>query len=169
MKNSFRIIGGVLILCIVLTTFFIVLSTTPPESIVEDEEVFFEDVEQGFWSGVSERLELKITDLETWEDLWAEMQSIYTTVGPTPIINFSTNVLFVVFQGERATGGYWTNITRIVLTATEYVVFIDEVHPGSGPVATVFTQPHQIVVAPSSSQNLPVQFVYNITIYDCGP
>ena len=166
MENSSRIIGSALILCIVLTTSFIVLLTTPPET----EEVFFEDVKQGVWSGVSERFELKITDLETWEDLWAEMESGCSHVDPAPIINFSTNVLFVVFQGERASGGYWTNITRIVLTATEYVVFIDEFHPGPDCiVATVFTQPYHIVVVTSSSQNLPVQFVYNITTYDCGP
>jgi len=161
MENSSRIIGGVLILCIVLTAFSIVLLTT--------EEVFFEDVEQGFKSGVSERTELKITDLETWEDLWAEMQSIYTPVDQTPIIDFSTSVVFAVFQGERATGGYVTTITRIVLTATGCVVFIDEVHPGPDCVtAHWLTQPYHIVVVTSSSQNLPVQFVYNITICICG-
>ncbi len=166
MENSSRIIGGVLILCIVLTAFSIVLLTTPPE----DEEIFFENVKQGVWSGVSERIEQKITDLETWEDLWAEMESGCSHVDPAPIINFSTNVLFVVFQGVRNTGGYVTNITRIVLTATEYVVFIDELHPGSGCIVTMaFTQPYHIVVVTSSSQNLPVQFVYNITTYDCGP
>ena len=163
MENSSRIIGGVLILCIVLTAFFIVLLTTLPENIVEDEEVFFEDVEQGFYCGVSEKTELKIIDLETWEDLWAEMQSIRTPVPQTPIIDFSTNVVFAVFQGERTIGGYVTTITQIVLTATGCVVFIDEVHPGPdcGTIQSL-TQPYHIVVVTSSSQNLPVQFVYNI-------
>jgi len=69
MENSSRIIGGVLILCIVLTASFIVLLTPSPK----DEEVFFEDVKLGFNCGVSERIELIITDLETWEDLWVEM------------------------------------------------------------------------------------------------
>jgi hypothetical protein len=151
-----------------LVVALLVVSIIVIQPFIEDKEVFFEDVKRGAWSGVSERIELKITDLETWEDLWAEMESGSSHVDPAPIINFSINVLFVVFQGERSSGGYWTNITRIVLTITGYVVFIDEFHPGPGCIVTaVFTQPHHIVVAPSSSQNLPVQFVYNITIYDC--
>ncbi len=152
-----------------LVVALLVVSIIVIQPFIEDKEVFFEDVKRGAWSGVSERIELKITDLETWEDLWAEMQSICLPVGPTPIINFSTNVLFVVFQGERFTGGYRTTITRIVLTATEYVVFIDEVHPGPDcGTLQVLTQPHHIVVVTSSSLNLPVQFVYNITICICG-
>ena len=184
MKNSSRIIGGVLILCIVLTTVFIVLLTTPPESIVEDEEVLvedpqpivedeevlFEDVRQGSDCGVLERIEQKITDLETWEVLWAEMERGYIPVDQTPRIEFSTNVLFAVFQGECPTSGYTTTITRIVLTSTGYVVFVDEVHPGPDcGTLQALTQPHHIVVAPSLYQNLPVQFVYNITTYDCDP
>lgn len=169
MENSSRIIGGVLILSVVLTAFVIVVATTPPESIVEDEEVFFEDVEHRFYCGVSERIEQKITDLETWENLWAEMKSTCTPVPETPIIDFSTNVVFAVFQGERPSGGFVTTITRIALTATGYVVFVDELHPGPDCGTTMaLTQPYHIVNVTSSYQNLPVQFVYNITIYDCG-
>lgn len=164
MENSSRIIGGILILCLAIFLFSAPFDGFMPKG----EEVFFEDVSYGIWSGVSEKLELKITDLETWEGLWAEMESICDPVSPSPIINFSTNVLFVVFQGERATSGYMTTITRIVLTTTGYVVFIDEIHPGPNcGTLQVLTQPHHIVVAPSSSLNLPVQFVYNITAHDC--
>ena len=155
----------VLVGLVVAITLFSIIAIQP---FIADEKVVFEDVEHGVWSGVSERIEQKMTDLEIWEDLWAEMKSGGTSVDPAPIINFSTNALFVVFQGERATSGYMTTITRIVLTTTGYVVFIDEIHPGPNcGTLQVLTQPHHIVVAPSSSQNLPVQFVYNITTHDC--
>jgi len=148
---------------VVVTIIFSIIAIQP---FIASEEVVYEDVVHGGHSGVLERIEQRITDLETWENLWAEMESICFPVDPVPIINFSISVLFVVFQGERTTSGYRTTIMRIILTMSEYVVFVDEVHPGSeGIRLPVHTQPYHIVVV-NSTQNLPVRFVYNITTSD---
>lgn len=148
----------------VVITLFSMIAIQP---FIAYEEVLFEDVAHGVWSGVSGSFEYRITDLETWEDLWAEMGYICRHCDPVPIIDFSTSALFVVFQGERSTSGYGTTITRIVLTTTGYTVFVDEFHPGPDCFTLpVCTQPYHIVVT-NSTQNLPIEFVYNVTVVDC--
>jgi len=86
-----------------------------------------------------------------------------------PSVNFTSEMLIAVFQGERGSSGYLTHITRIIMTNTYYLVYVDEIHPGENcGTLTVMTYPYHIVKINGHPLNLPVLFVYNITIHDCG-
>ncbi|MHA2135700.1 MAG: protease complex subunit PrcB family protein [Candidatus Thorarchaeota archaeon] len=123
----------------------------------------FEILDLGGFCGITARVEYKITEEQDWETLWKDMNNISSLVPELPPVNFTTDTLIAVFQGERATGGYLTTITRIVLTGTNYVVYVDEEHPGSGVgVLMVYTQPFHIVKISGYPKHLPVAFVYNV-------
>ena len=158
MKGSIKILAGVLI-CIALGA---------SVSFLPVSEIPFETVDSGVWGRYADRANFVIRNETIWENVWLELYNGYEPIPDTPTVNFSSEMLIAVFQGERTSGGYWTNITRITMTSLYYVVYVDEVHPGEGCVVTaVLTYPYQIVKISDFSFNLAVQFVYNITTYNC--
>ncbi|MFX0062662.1 MAG: protease complex subunit PrcB family protein [Candidatus Hermodarchaeota archaeon] len=175
MRGSFKIIGGFIVLFLTLTTSIFILVAFEPlkelglySPLTEDSTISFETISQGWYCGISTRNNYTITELEAWEKLWMDLHSGHTPLPELPSIDFTTELLFAVFQGERPTGGYMTNITRISVTETSYEVYIDEIHPGAHCVTTqALTQPYHIVKISNYPQNLPVQFIYNIVIDNC--
>lgn len=124
----------------------------------------FETVEHGGSCGITARIEFVITNEQDWETLWIGFSNDTTPVPEVPPVNFTTDMIIAVFQGERMTGGYSTTIQRIELTNSSYVVYVNEMHPGSGAVIMVVTHPYHIVKLSGFPQDLPVEFVYNIFV-----
>ncbi|MFX0062221.1 MAG: protease complex subunit PrcB family protein [Candidatus Hermodarchaeota archaeon] len=142
---------------------------TTNSPLIEYGDIQFEIVGQGSSCGIFTRANYTITEFEVWEKLWIDIHRVYYPIPELPPIDFATDIVFAVFQGERPTGGYMTNITRIMVTETSYEVYIDEHHPGDHCVTTqVSTQPYHIVKVSNFPQDLPVQFVYNIIVDNCG-
>ncbi|MFX1535785.1 MAG: protease complex subunit PrcB family protein [Promethearchaeota archaeon] len=176
MRGSFKIIGGGILLFLTLTaSIFILLAFEPLKELglysplTEGNTISFETIEQGAYCGITTRVNYTITESEAWEKLWTDFHRGHTPLPELPSIDFTTELIFAVFQGERSTGGYMTNITRISVTETSFKVYIDEVHPGAHCVTTqAITQPYHIVKISNFPQKLPVQFIYNIVVYDCG-
>jgi hypothetical protein len=165
MKTSTKALTGV-ILCTVLVVSFLLLPSFIPSTGID---VPFEEIDKWWISGYESRDNLTIRDDETWETLWTEMESIHSHPADLPKINFTREMIIAVFQGERGSSGYWTNITRIIMTNAYYVVYVDEIHPGETCILlAVMTYPYHIVKISDLPLNLPVQFVYNIIIHDCG-
>ncbi|MFX1253386.1 MAG: protease complex subunit PrcB family protein [Promethearchaeota archaeon] len=131
--------------------------------------IHFDDIEQESNCGIFTKTNHMITEFEAWAKLWTDIHRIYYPLPELYPVDFTTDLIFAVFQGECPTGGYMTNITRIILTETSYEVYIDEFHPGAHCVTTqALTQPYHIVKISNFPQDLPVQFVYNIIVDDCG-
>ena len=165
MNASAKILAGITICIVLAASFLFLLGSNQP---LFDTEVPFEEIDKGWISGYQSRNNLTISDNETWETLWTDMESIHSHPADLPEINFTRDIIIAVFQGERGSSGYWTNITRIIMNNTNYVVYVDEIHPGDGCVLlAVMTYPYHIVKISDLPLNLPVQFVYNIIIHDC--
>jgi hypothetical protein len=167
MNSSSRIIIGVVLLStIVVGSIFILGMTNQP--IITDSDIAFLDIDNGFYCGVVERLNYTINDRTSWQNLWNDIYSTCSSIPDLPEVNFSTDFILAVFQGERPTGGFVTNITQIDLTEDGYIVYVDELHPGPNcGVTQALTQPYHIVKISGYPLDLPAQFVYNITTYDC--
>ena len=157
-----------IVICIVLSTSFLLFSG-PTLGFLYSTEVPFEVIDSGGGYNYESRDNFIITNSTFWENLWLFLYSGHSHPPEVPIVNFTSEILIAVFQGERGSSGYSTNITRIVMTIVYYVVYVDEIHPGENcGILTVMTYPYQIVKIGDHPLNLPVQFIYNITDYDCG-
>jgi len=166
MKASPRALTGIVI-CIVLAASFLIL-VEPTLGILPSTEVSFETIDPGGGYNYAERTNFAIRDTVTWENLWADLYSGHFPVPEVPTVDFTTEMLIAVFQGERGSSGYLTNITKIMMTMTYYSVYVDEIHPGENCITlTVMTYPYHIVKISELPQNLLVRFVYNITEYNC--
>ena len=167
MKSSVKILTGSVV-CIILAASFLFLSG-PNLDLLFATEVPFEVIESGgMGSGFEERANLTIRTRAEWQSLWTEIHSGDVPIPDVPSVNFTSEMIFAVFQGYCGSSGYSSTITRIVTTGTYYVVYVDEMHPGEGCVVLpVITYPYHIVKITGYPLNLPVQFVFNITVYTC--
>ncbi len=154
--------------CAVLAVSFLVLAG-PNLGFLSGTEISFEVIDPGGGYNYEQRANFTITNATAWESLWLELYSGHDPIPEVPIVNFTSTMLVAVFQGERESSGYLTNITHIIMTDEYYVVYIDETHPGEGCILlTVMTYPYQIIKISDHPLNLPVQFVYSIIIHECG-
>ncbi|MHA2134171.1 MAG: protease complex subunit PrcB family protein [Candidatus Thorarchaeota archaeon] len=169
MRESYRIGGvAVLLLLVTMAMVFVVVDTPQEYTSVPLGEVPFEDVLWDYDCAITENTTLKITDQETWADLWAEIHATSEPVPDLPSIDFEKDILFAVFLGMRHTGGFTVNITRVILTETGYEVHVVEIQPGANCyVPMQVTEPHHIVRISGSPQYLPAEFLIDVTIYDC--
>ncbi|MFW9976444.1 MAG: protease complex subunit PrcB family protein [Candidatus Thorarchaeota archaeon] len=157
-----KVIAGAILLCTLIVGSVIVLQFSfAPSSIP------FEEIEQGYYCGIKNRINYVINDLESWETLWTDMNNISTGVPDLPFVNFTYEVVFAVFIGEFATGGYIAEITHITASGNRLTVHIKEQHPGEGcGVTMAFSQPYHIVKA-SMNSTLSVEFEYSLVIHNC--
>lgn len=127
----------------------------------------FEEIDQGYYCGITTRAEFVIEDNESWSDLWTDLHSTSTGYPDLPTVNFSREVVIAVFIGDFPTGGYSATITRIAFNLAGPVVYVDEVHPGEGCGETMaISQPYHIVrVELTSTQS--VDFIYNVIVTNC--
>lgn len=160
MRSSFRIIGTAVILSAILIASVLMISD---HYDIIGTDVAFEEIDQGLYNGLTTRITYVINENESWYDLWKRMHNRSSSVPKLPSVNFTTNMVIAVFQGQCATSGYKTTITKILLTPVNYVVYIDEIHPGPNSInLQVITHPYHVVKISSNSSDFPVQFVYNI-------
>jgi len=153
--------------CAVLAVSFLVLAG-PNLGLLSGTEISFEVVDPGGGYNYEQRTAFTIKNATAWENLWLELYSGHSSIPDVPAVNFTSAMLVAVFQGERGSSGYLTNITRIIMTDAYYVVYVDETHPGEGcAVAAVMTYPYQIIKISDHILDLPLWPIYNIIIHDC--
>ena len=129
--------------------------------------VYYEEIDQGFYCGISTRCEYVIDNNVSWRSLWTDIHNISSETPQLPPVDFDQETVIAVFIGGFPTGGYSVEIKRIESTVLGFTIHIEETHPGEGCGLTMaFTQPYHIVKANlTNSQN--VDFVYNIVTHDC--
>lgn len=106
----------------------------------------FHTIEKGFFSGITERKNLIIRKQDEWAKLWNKHTSTRMPHPAAPVIDFTENIILAVFMGEKASGGFAVEITRVEKCGDELVVFFSEVEPPADAVVTaVLTQPYHII------------------------
>lgn len=120
-------------------------ASVPPQNFPE-KELAFENISRGFSSGHDGRKDYVIKDNSEWSNLWDIVNSIRRPLPALPVADFNNEMIIAVFQGAHSTGGYSTEITRIIEKDSSIEVFVKETSPSPGDmVAQVFTQPYHIV------------------------
>jgi hypothetical protein len=116
---------------------------------------------KGSQSGVRERKFVVVKGEDDWKALWNSHTSISVPPKEPPLADFYTEMIVAVFSGEKATGGYGIEITRIEEDSAKQAlnVFVHESNPPPGTMVTqVLTQPHHIVKL--TRIELPITFVF---------
>lgn len=111
MRDSSKIYAGTVILIITVTTSMLSVTELLP---FENTDIPFELIALGGGCAILERLNLKITDNATWDTLWTEMHSRCTCVHDLPRINFTTEFVIAVFQGEQNTGDIQRTLRELI-------------------------------------------------------
>ena len=152
MKASSKIVAGMVIYVVLAGSFWFLFGSSL-------SEVPFEEIDKGEISGYESRDNVVVRDELAWETLWTEMQSINSQPDTLPWINFTEGIVIAVFRGYCGTDGYSITITRIVVTVSSYIVYVQE--SGLGGPLTVVTYPYHVVKVSGHSLNLPVRFVFS--------
>jgi len=117
----------------------------------------FTTIERGFFSGFTEKKNWVIKTQEQWTELW-NVHTLTRIPHPAPpAVNFEKEMVLAVFIGQRPTGGFAAEITKIKKYGNELIVFFTEVKPAPDALVTqVLTQPYHIIKIEKNS--LPVKF-----------
>jgi hypothetical protein len=108
----------------------------------------FSTIDKGFRSGIKERKLVTIKSEKEWENLWLLHKAPFAPERQIPLIDLRQEMIVAVFSGEKKTGGYGIEITKIEETREkgEVIVFFLETQPPSKAMVTqALTQPYHIV------------------------
>ncbi|QAA76921.1 MAG: hypothetical protein BIP78_1155 [Candidatus Bipolaricaulis sibiricus] len=120
-------------------------------------ELSFETVDQGTSSGIRDPRQVVVRDAETWAALWYQHTTGADPRPPVPGVDFTEEIVAAVFLGEKPTGGYAVEITRILLRSDRMVVRAGLSQPGADDVVSqALTHPFHIVRV--TRTELPVEF-----------
>lgn len=93
-----------------------------------------------------------LTTTKEWTDLWDGSGS------KPPAVDFAKDVVLLAAFGEKSTGGYLIDITRVEKTAAEIRVYVRRTLPRPGAILTqAFTYP--VVLARTAKPDRKVVFV----------
>lgn len=110
----------------------------------------FSTIDKGMKSGLSERKFIIIKSEKKWENIWRLHKAPLVPEKQIPLIDFRQEMIVAVFSGEKKTGGYGIEITKIEENRyrTELIVYFLEAQPRSNAIVTqALTQPYHIVKA----------------------
>jgi len=106
----------------------------------------FETVEMCTQSGVEKQQNIIIQGQEAFKGLW---ELTYKDVNPVPLmpeIDFEKYTVVAVFMGQKPTGGYGIEITKVEENEKNIVVTVKQTSPLEGSMVTeVLTSPAHIV------------------------
>ena len=119
----------------------------------------FSTVQKGHYSGVREPLKIVIQTQEQWVAFWTRHVSIKANPPPPPCVDFATEMVVGVFLGEKRTGGYGIEITRVEKDTENRrlnVYFREAYPPRNAMIIQLLTQPYHVVK--TKKVGLPVDF-----------
>lgn len=139
----------------------IALPTPTPEKTISVTVIH-----SGSNSGYGKAREEIIKTLGEWQALWGDVTYAILPSSPVPEIDFKKEMVLGVFMGNRNTGGYNTEIKKIIESEGIYQVYVQETSPGKNCITTQsLTQPFQIVKIPKT--DLKIEFIKSQTVRDC--
>jgi protease stability complex PrcB-like protein len=124
MKNFWMYVVAVLIVSVPLFAATSHKEKKKKEKQEEPQEVIvnYEVIQQGTYSGKKDADAEIIDQQAKWEQLWKQHVSVLVPQPPVPEIDFTSNVVAVIFAGEKTTGGYAVVIKDVVTDVDDVVV-----------------------------------------------
>lgn len=131
------------------------------------KKVGFETVEwQDFYSGLDEKENIVIKDRESWNELWGRAHAGNDAGLVMPEIDFNSQMIVAVAMGEKQTGGYRTQITKITDKKDSVKIYVAETSPGEKCfTAEAVSRPYHIVKMEKSDKK--VEFNFRQTVNSC--
>ena len=149
MKNAFLILVFALISVIVASAQDQDAKTTQTQTQTQPQTevtVTYEIIQQGTYSGIKEAAARVITTKKDWEELWKNHTSVLVPQPPLPELNFDTDVVAVIFSGEKRTSGYRIVIKSIAAEGNDVVVqYMETEPPADSFTLQVLTQPFVMI------------------------
>lgn len=108
--------------------------------------VTYEIIQQGTYSGIKDTAAKIIASKSDWEELWKKHTSVIVPQPLVPEVNFETDVVAVVFSGEKRTSGYRIVLKSIAAEGDDVVVTYQETEPPANSFTLqVLTQPYVMI------------------------
>jgi hypothetical protein len=121
------------------------------------EAVLFSTLTKGVNGGVRESAQLVVRSQSEWAALWGRLMRPRATPPPPPAVDFSIEMIVALFMGERPTGGYEIEATRVERTDSGLTVHYRVKRPEAGAILMqVLTQPFHLIKLPRVDE--PVTF-----------
>lgn len=116
----------------------------------EDQQQAFRTVAEGAYSSVSQRTVAVLRDEASWKAFASQL-------GPgsaLDAVDWGKEQLLVLFAGERTSGGYRVEVTRIIAAGGAPVVNVTEVQPHATCATTqALTYPFAVIAMPRSTRD----------------
>ena len=114
----------------------------------QEKELSFETVDKDFYSNIQEKSQKAIQNSEDFQELWNEIGSLKMLEE----IDFSKYTVIAVFQGQKTSGGYYIEISKITDKKDSILVNVIEIEAAPGQAAAVITSPYHIVRIPKTTK-----------------
>src|SRR6266513_1940080 len=106
----------------------------------------FSTVAKGAASGILEPLQVAIRTRDEWVAFWARHTRTQVQPPPAPPVDFSREMAVGIFLGERATGGYEVEITKVERGGPGLRIHYRTKRPDPGAMVTqARTQPYHLI------------------------
>jgi len=120
--------------------------------------VAFATLAKGAVSGVAGPAQIVVRNPVDWASLWARHTRFLTAPPPLPAVDFSADMVVALYLGERPSGGYGVEITRIERTDAGLSIRYRATKPYPGAMQTqALTHPFHMVKLPRADD--PVTFI----------
>ena len=106
----------------------------------------FSTLAKGLASGVGQPTQIVVRSQNEWTALWSRHMRAPSAPPPPPSVDFSRDMVVALFMGERPTGGYAIEVTRIERTDAGLAVHYRTTRPDpSAMQMQVLTQPFHLI------------------------
>ena len=123
-------------------------------------------IAKGYSSGLRSAERTLIEDEAAWEAAWARVYANVLPQPSLPVIDFNRYSVILVALGERNTGGYAIEVTRLASTSDYLYAGITSTSPGSRcSTSQALTQPFDIVRIPRAHP--PLVFAERSVEHEC--
>ena len=122
--------------------------------------ISFCTIDKGSQSGIKEQRFVVVKTEKEWEDLWRLHKGTFLPEQRIPSVDLKQEMIIGVFSGEKRTGGYRIEITKIEENGEKrqlIVFFLESQPPSRAMVTEALTQPYHIVR--TRRIELPVKFI----------
>lgn len=133
------------------------LGGSPTAAEPSKAEVKFDTIAKGTSSGIRRPTKEVITTEKEWEQFWKQHTSIASPPPALPKVDFGKQVVIVLTSGEKMTGGYTIEVTKVEVKKDAVMVYYKETKPKPANFTIqVLTQPYHFIRI--DKPKLPVKF-----------